>query len=382
MLAQLYCFAQVKIPGQVYTSPDGYVTYVAGNLPLIMSVPHGGSLEPASIPDRACADCVTVKDAFTSELANEFLTEVFNQTGCYPHVIFNQLHRKKMDANRGIAEAADGNAEAEQAWLTYHQFLEEAGDTIVYHYGKGLLIDLHGHAHTIQRLELGYLLTAGELRLPDDSLNLPRLINESSIKNLALTHTGEKTHAELLRGEAALGSLLGTNNYPAVPSMADRAPQSGQSYFSGGYITDRHGSKNGGTIDAIQMECNQDVRFTSVERKKFARALYDQLFAFVSEHYLDPACLVSDIAEPLRHTPVTLLPNPANTRLTLNHVAKGSLLYVYDATGKKINEAVSITFESDKVEIDISVLSPGLYHLLCRTENEIKPIALKFMVLR
>jgi hypothetical protein len=44
-------FSQNYIPGNTYYDSTGYVKYIAGNLPLIISAPHGGSLEPTSIPD-------------------------------------------------------------------------------------------------------------------------------------------------------------------------------------------------------------------------------------------------------------------------------------------------------------------------------------------
>lgn len=87
--------------------------YLAGNLPIIVSAPHGGLLSPTSIPDRDCAGCTTVNDFNTQELARAFAEAVHERTGCWPHLIFNKLHRRKLDANRDIAEAADGNPDAE-----------------------------------------------------------------------------------------------------------------------------------------------------------------------------------------------------------------------------------------------------------------------------
>ena len=38
------------IPGQSYFGQNNYVEYIAGNLPIIIGVPHGGTLTPANLP--------------------------------------------------------------------------------------------------------------------------------------------------------------------------------------------------------------------------------------------------------------------------------------------------------------------------------------------
>ena len=40
------------IPGQHYGDTLGYVDYLAGNTPVIITVAHDGTLTPSSIPDR------------------------------------------------------------------------------------------------------------------------------------------------------------------------------------------------------------------------------------------------------------------------------------------------------------------------------------------
>ena len=57
---------------------------------------------------------------------------------------------------------------------------------------------------------------------------------------------------ELLRGSVSLGALLADVGFPAVPSPDIPGPE-GRAYYSGGYNTRRHGSINGGEIDAVQV---------------------------------------------------------------------------------------------------------------------------------
>ena len=44
--------AQTYVAGQTYFGRNNYIEYRAGNMPLIVSAPHGGTLTPAELPDR------------------------------------------------------------------------------------------------------------------------------------------------------------------------------------------------------------------------------------------------------------------------------------------------------------------------------------------
>lgn len=80
--------------------------------------------------------------------------------------------------------------------------------------GKGLYIDLHGHSHTKQRLEIGYLLYGSELRQPNSKLNSQEYIDYSSIKNLVNNNINNLDHADLLKGELSFGFIISNQKYP------------------------------------------------------------------------------------------------------------------------------------------------------------------------
>jgi N-formylglutamate amidohydrolase len=278
--------AQTYIPGNSYFDTTSYVEYRAGNLPIILSAPHGGNLEPDSLPDRTCSGCVTLKDSWTKTISEGVYEAIVSQTGCYPHLIINLLHRKKFDANRDIGDAADGNAHVEQAWYGYHAFIDSAKAQTVTDYGRGTFLDIHGHAHSIQRIELGYLLSGTELQLSDSALNTSTLIEESSIRTLVGDNIQGLTHSELIRGTTSMGTIFETKGFPSVPSLNDPFPLPGEDYFSGGYNTVRHGSRdNNGEIDAIQLELNQDVRFNDTTRAKLIDSLAVVALEYIDLHY-------------------------------------------------------------------------------------------------
>jgi len=271
--------ATVFVAGETYFGRRQYIEYLAGDLPVIVSAPHGGKLEPAEISARTSG--VTTRDLNTQELARAFASALFDRTGRRAHIIINRLHRNRLDANREIVEAAQGDVFGEWAWAEYHGFIEAAKQSVDEQYGSGLYIDLHGHGHDIQRLELGYLLAASDLELPDNLLDDPDLVNRSSIRALAAA----VGFVELVRGATSLGGLLAQEGFPTVPSPAQPDP-GGAPYFTGGYSTARHGSRDGGSISGVQIEANLiGVRDSASARAAFADALAGTLEAFMAMHF-------------------------------------------------------------------------------------------------
>ena len=351
LLLSTRTIAQVFQVGRTYFGPKDYVEYQPGNLPLIISVPHDGELAPSDIPDRNCAGCVTVTDLNTQDLGRRLREAVFQKTGCYPHLIINRLRRTKLDANRDIQEAANGNAEAEAAWNAFHALTDTAKAILNREFGKGLYIDLHGHGHSIQRLELGYLLSGSQLRQSDASLNTENLINQSSIRQLVLDNAAKRTHAELVRGESSLGGLMEKALYPSVPGTFDPSPRSSDAYFSGGYNTERHGSLLGGKIDAIQIECNfSGVRDSDASREFFAKELAGALLEFLELHYFGKKggqCQVTSLEEPLIPT-LEVFPNPGcgAFQISRGEIAPDASLKITDVLGRiQVTKPAGNTFQ-------------------------------------
>lgn len=269
------------IPGQSYYGRNQYIEYIAGDLPIVLSAPHGGYLTPAEIPDRTWG--TVVQDRQTQELARAIGDSIHARTGGYAHIIICRLHRSKLDANREIVEAAQGNPYAERAWYEYHGFITDAKGAVAEDYERGFYIDLHGHGHVIQRLELGYLLRASDLELSDAQLEHPDYVNSSSIRTLALE--ADSGFAALLRGPTSLGGLLEQRGYPSVPSPVYPHP-GGQPYYTGGYNTARHGSRDGGPISGVQIEANwTGVRDSEDNREAFAAALAGALEVYLDVHF-------------------------------------------------------------------------------------------------
>jgi len=273
-------------PGATYNGRVGvqYIEYIAGNMPLIISAPHGGTSLPSELPDRTYGTFDT--DTSTDNLARAVRTAVFNRYGRYPHVIICNIDRQKIDCNREIIEGAQGNANTILAWNEYHTFIQIAKQAVISSYGRGLLIDLHGQGHSIQRLEIGYNTDSGDL--------FKSTLTSSDRYDSSIRELGERsrlTFDQLVRGDLSLGTLLQSRGYPSVPSTTNinQGTVNGvyNPYFTGGYTVEIYGSKgsNSGAINAIQIECNYTgVRDSPSNRAAFASALTDALDIYFPLH--------------------------------------------------------------------------------------------------
>lgn len=283
--------------GQSYFGRNGYIEYIAGNAPVILTAPHGGALTPTTIPDRTAALCggsaTTVTDANTQDLVRTMQQRFFAQHGTYPHVIISLLSRRKLDPNRLSTEAACNNAEALVALEDWHTFIDGAKQAVLQTTGKGWYMDMHGHGHAVQRLELGYLLSSNDLDRSDAALDASTTFeNTSSIRTLS--QFSPLSFSALLRGANSLGTLYATNGFPSVPSASDPGPN-GAEYFNGGDNTVRHacgagagalGGVSNGNICGVQIEANfTGVRDTPANRERFADVTATVLEAYLRIHW-------------------------------------------------------------------------------------------------
>jgi N-formylglutamate amidohydrolase len=249
-----------------------------GTLPLVIAVPHGGYERPVDLPDRSTG--VMTMDANTQELGRVIADVIQQRAGGTPHLVLCHLHRSKLDANRDLAEAAQGSALAERAWREHHGFIEKACQTAVAQHGFAFLIDLHGHGHPEARVELGYL------HGPEDLADCPdKISNEVFVQAGSLAWLAERVpggYGELLHGERSLGALLEARGFLATPSP--RMPVPSTPFFRGGYTVARH-CKPAASVAGLQIEANRPkLRDTEANRLRFAEALAAALDQFLISH--------------------------------------------------------------------------------------------------
>ncbi|MDH3271022.1 MAG: Ig-like domain-containing protein [Gemmatimonadota bacterium] len=269
------------LPGASYFGRNAYVEYIPGELPVVLSAPHGGSLTPDEIADRTYG--AVVPDRNTRQLTLAVREAFMDQTGYAPHVVISHLDRVKLDPNREIIEAAQGDPFAEQAWDEFHEYIERAR-VPVSAVGGGMYFDMHGHGHPKARLELGYLLSAEELNQADASLNSLAVVQRTSIREIG--RDSPIPFSQLLRGPTSLGGYLESAGVPAVPSPGDPTPGD-DPYFSGGYSTAIHGSRaDTELVSGIQIEHHYPgLRDSDENRRAYAALLAAAVRDFMLEHF-------------------------------------------------------------------------------------------------
>ena len=256
---------------------NSYVEYQPGALPIVICAPHGGRERPDELPDRTAG--VLTTDTNTQELARAVAAEFAARTGQRPHLILCRLQRRKLDCNRDLPEAAAGNPLAGQAWREYHGFIERARAAVVSQHGRGFFVDLHGHAHPEQRLELGFLLGAKQLALTDAELRAANLGTQSSLRLLAAERP--EKFPEVLRGARSFGALFEAEGFPCSPSASRPSPSA--PFFNGGYSVARHATAE--KFAGVQIETYfKGVRDTAASRAQFAKALVKVMATFLAEH--------------------------------------------------------------------------------------------------
>ena len=131
------------VENSIYFGHGKYIEYHSGTLPIILSASHGGWMEPTEIADRTQG--VTAIDTNTYQLTKVIMDTLTARFGGKPHVILCLLKRLKLDVNREVIEAAEGNIYGERAWEEYHHYLDIAKELVTVNHGSGIVFDIHGH---------------------------------------------------------------------------------------------------------------------------------------------------------------------------------------------------------------------------------------------
>jgi hypothetical protein len=270
-------------PGTTVYGKNNYVKIIVGDdrCPVILSSPHDGTLLPTSMPERDHPDATIVRDLFVSDLTLKIATAFFEKTGMHPHIIINDIARSRMEPNRSLKEAYHKSEEANNAWREYQNFIKIARQIVIKNVGKGLYIDMHGHAHTKPRIEVGYIVSKSNLNA-DDAI-LDKLASSSSI--YAIAQNSMYSFSNLIRGDDAFGTLLANEGLPAVPSKQDPKPNT-DDYFNGGYCTYTYGSVNGGVISSLQLETNgAGLRNTPDQRTTSGVKIATAIISYLKAHF-------------------------------------------------------------------------------------------------
>ena len=334
------------VPGQSYFGANNYIEYIAGDLPIILVAPHGGYLEPDSLPTILNRG----RDNGTLETTLLLMDSILTQTnGHRPHVIINHLFAGKMSASDEIDSAAGAHPDARQAWNDFHDFIEDAKSEVTNVWSKGHYFEMHGNGHSEMWSEIGLGVSAAYLN-GSDSLILSR-IERSTVKNLASQAGAD--FLEIIRGETGLGGLLDARGWNSVPSPNHPAPGDG-GFFYAGWNTWLHGSRYEGTIDATHLE-NYFVFMQSGNREAYAADLAESMLAFMEIHYGLALGIDQKAVEiPARLELYQNYPNPFNPSTNIRYeipVAGDVRIVVYDLAGREVSVLLNASLSAGSYSV-------------------------------
>ncbi len=211
----------------------GYILSQKGQIPVVISVPHGGMEEPAFLPYRREGN--RKADEFTLNLAREISAALKGLWG-EPYLVEAMIRRSKIDFNRSPSEAYEDPAAAKY-YREYHGDLRECVDHCVETHRRCLLLDIHGRRGTGPGAPHVVLGTANYRSMDRDPVEL--LLN-----------------------------LLGSRGCTA------RHDSGGP--YRGGFITRQY--TDGLVMKGLQLEVSREVRQEWAGRKKFAVVLGESLY--------------------------------------------------------------------------------------------------------
>ena len=239
-------------------TPD-LIIFQQGDLPVVISAPHGGSLPFPGVEPRkgegmeaGPAGFRVVRDGGTEELALEVARQLAVRMQGTPSFVISRVHRRYVDFNRPPNIAVE-DPRARVVYDQYHAALGDAVRAIREKHPTGLLIDIHGQGTSAATAYRG-------------------TSNGRTVSGLK-----SKIGEQFFHGPTSLPGLLKKRGWTVHPDPFDGKEQAG---FTGGYIVKTYGSHQPEGIDAIQWELGADYRKTSV-RERVAKELADS----IAEHF-------------------------------------------------------------------------------------------------
>ncbi|RJF95338.1 N-formylglutamate amidohydrolase [Noviherbaspirillum saxi] len=245
----------------VAAEPERLVLARAGNLPILLTAPHGGLEGIPNVPLRSRG--TTSMDAYTIELAEALARHLMNSLGGQPYVVAARFSRKYIDANRAEADAFE-SPHAKSTYDAYHDQIRHFVAQMKQRFPQGaLLVDIHGQSED------------------------PGVVHRGTKNGATVAALIRKHGPEALSGPNSILGVVQSKGYKVFPPntpignpLEDRRYNGG----NGGYTVFTYGSRNPDGLDTIQIEVGRDLRTDS----RFIAALSDGVAVFYRTYLEDP----------------------------------------------------------------------------------------------
>ena len=247
---------------------EKYIKFERGSLPLIISVPHGGTLEIKGIPNRS--EGVLGIDKATIELAQELnsLLKKFSQkyfsTQQTPSSIISKVRRKQIDLNRKQSEAYSPDSHlAEKFYLFYHGKIKELILENINKFNNSILLDLHGFEKD---------------KRPQGYRDVEIILGTNNLASFFSEPVSVKNRANNLRGTIIKKFI--DLDIPIAPGH----PRRKEYVLMGGFITQKYGASEILGSRTMQVEFSDRIRIYDKElRNRVLGALAEILLRNISK---------------------------------------------------------------------------------------------------
>jgi len=215
-----------------------YIEFNQGNLPLIISVPHGGTLTVESIPKRS--DGVLGIDKGTIEFARDLINKIETLKSKTSSYIISKVHRSKIDLNRSENGAFNQNSLlAREIYTFYHNKIRDLILNNLRIYNYSLLIDIHGFE--ANNRPLGFR-------------DVDIILGTNNLESFFPHPIPRKDWDKNLRGDIVKKFIK--LNIPIAPGH----PRRKEYVLTGGYITEQYGASQINNSQSIQIEFSDRIR--------------------------------------------------------------------------------------------------------------------------
>ncbi len=237
-----------------------FVDFKKGDIPLILSIPHGGSMEDINIPKRESG--ILGIDVNTIELAFQMISEIKKITKenlsivKEPSYILLKVHRSIIDLNREEEEAFNEKSQlARDIYYFYLNSLKELIYSNVEQFNHSFLIDIHGFEKE---------------KRPSGYRDVEIVIGTNNLKSLFQMEIPKKDWSKNIRGRIIKRIIdLGIEIAPGHPRRKEYV-------LTGGLITQKYGASQIPKSQAIQLEFSDTIRYKDVDlREKVLKTLAD-----------------------------------------------------------------------------------------------------------
>lgn len=255
-------FASLGLPLLIHagiaTAADGGGLVIArsGDLPILLTVPHGGLAKVPDVPQRTRGTMST--DGHTIELAQAVAKHLRSSLGGEPYLVAARFSRKFIDANRGEFDAFE-SPRAKPVYDAYHGQIRRFVAEMRKRFPRGaLLLDVHGQSDE------------------------PGVVHRGTQNGATVAALTGRHGPEALAGPKGVLGMVESRGYRTFPPLGGPAEDR---RYNGGYTVHTYGSHTPQGVDAIQIEIGRDLR----KDPAFIAALSEGIAVFYRTYLEDPA---------------------------------------------------------------------------------------------